>query len=367
MRIVLTGGGTGGHLVPLISVAKKIREKAANVKFLFLGPKGEIEIQHMMQANIPMKKISVGKIRRYFSFLNFLDFFKVVMGFFQSLYHLVVFMPDVVFSKGGYASFPVVLAAWAYQIPVLIHESDSKPGLANSILAKFAKRVAVSYVDAERAFPSAKVILTGNPLREDIAQGNAQNIKQMLNMADFKKIIFVYGGSQGAKIINDKITNILPELLKKYFVIHQTGKNNFEEVKEKVGELGIKSEREGYFPIAYVGDELKDILAAADLVISRAGANSISEIAANGKASILIPLENSAGDHQKINAYTLDRVGGCVVLEENNLGENLLLSRIDELMNNEELRKKLGENIRVFYHPDAAEKIAKGVVELALN
>lgn len=367
MRIVLTGGGTGGHLVPLISVAKKIQEKTADAKFLFIGPKGEIENQLMTKANIPMRNVSVGKVRRYFSFLNFLDFFKVILGFFQALFHLVVFMPDAVFSKGGYASFPVVLAAWVYRIPVLIHESDSKPGLANAILIKLANRVAVSYPEAEKAFPPDKVVLTGNPLREDIAKGEAQKIKGVLHLSDSKKIIFVYGGSQGAKIINDKITNVLPELLKKYFVIHQTGKNNFAEVKQKVGELGIKAEREGYFPIAFVGDELKDILAASDLVISRAGANSISEIAANGKAAIIIPLENSAGDHQKTNAYSLDRIKGCVVLEENNLGENLLLSRIEEIMGNESLRKTLGENIRPFYHPDAAEKIANGIIELAVN
>lgn len=367
MRIVLTGGGTGGHLVPLVTVAKEIRGSAMETEFLYLGPKGEMEMKLMSEAGISVKNIMVGKMRRYFAFLNFIDFFKIIIGIFQSLFGLLVFMPDAIFSKGGYASFPVVLAGWLYRIPILIHESDSAPGLANIMLGKMAKRIAVSYPEAEKEFPPAKVVLTGNPLRRDIAQGEAQRAKDHFHLKDSKKTIFVYGGSQGAQLINNKITNVLPELLRSYQVIHQTGKKNFEIVKHKVGELGIKAERDGYFPVDFIDEELKDILAVSDLVISRAGANSISEIAANGKPAIFIPLENSAGDHQRKNAYALEKVGGCIVLEEGNLGENLFLSRIKEIMENEELKTGLGKNIRSFYHPDAAEKIAKGVIELAVN
>lgn len=367
MRIVLAGGGTGGHLVPLIAVAKEIKESAREAEFLFIGPKGEMEMKFMAEAGIPAKNIMAGKLRRYFSMLNFIDFFKIIFGFFQSLFHLLVFMPDAIFSKGGYASFPVVLAGWFYRIPIFIHESDSAPGLANILLAKMANRIAVSYSETENEFPPAKVVLTGNPLRVDIALGDAQKAKNIFHLTDSKKTIFVYGGSLGSKVINDKITNILPDLIRSYQVIHQTGRKNYDAVLHKVGELGIKAGRDSYYPVAFIGEELKDILAVSDLVISRAGANSISEIAANGKAAIIIPIENSNGDHQRKNAYSLQKVEGCLVLEENNLGENLLLSRIREILNDDDLRKKMGENIRSFYHSDAAEKIAKGVIELAVS
>jgi UDP-N-acetylglucosamine--N-acetylmuramyl-(pentapeptide) pyrophosphoryl-undecaprenol N-acetylglucosamine transferase len=365
MRIVLTGGGTGGHLVPLVAIAKEIKGAALETEFLFLGPKGGMEVKFMSEAGISMKYVMAGKWRRYFSFFNFIDFFKIILGIFQSLFHLLIFMPDVIFSKGGYASFPVVLAGWIYRIPILIHESDSAPGLANKMLGKMANRIAVSYPEAEKEFPSAKVVLTGNPLRRDIANGNAQKARELFHLSESKKTIFVYGGSLGARIINDKITNILPELIRNYQVIHQTGKNNFEAVKHKAGELGIKVGRDNYFPIDFVGEELKDILSVSDLVISRAGANSISEIAANGKPSIIIPIENSNGDHQRKNAYALEKMGGCIVLEENNLGGHLLMSRIREILDNDVLAKKMGENARSFYHFDAAEKIAEGGIDLA--
>lgn len=362
MRIVLTGGGSGGHLMPLVAVAKKIKEKYLEADFLFLGPKGRLEELIIEKEGIASKVIISGKIRRYFSLRNFVDFFKIPLGIFQSLWVLLVYMPDAIFSKGGYASLPVVLAGWFYRIPVLIHESDSVIGLANSMLGKLATRVAVSYPEAEKEFSASNVMLTGNPIRSDITLGDPVRARQKFSLAESKKVIFVCGGSQGAKSLNDRIVTILPELLKKYQVIHQTGENNFEDVKRRAGELGIKAGREGYHPIAFVAEELKDIYSVADLVITRASANFLSEIAANGKPAIAIPLESSANGHQKMNAYSIARMGGCIVLEENNLGEHMLLAKIEEIMNNETLRKSLSENIRHFYHADAADKIAEGVV-----
>jgi len=361
MKIVLAGGGTGGHIMPLISVAKKIREKFPDTEFIFMGPKGKLEEELMSKEGIRTENVAVGKMRRYFSFSNFSDFFRVIFGIFHSLWYLLVHMPDAIFSKGGYAAFPVVVAGWIYRIPILIHESDSVPGMTNSILAKFATRVAVSYPSAESEFPASQVVLTGNPLRQDINQGDASKIRQALSLLEEKKVIFVMGGSQGSQIINDKIVNILPQLLRKYQVIHQTGEANFDNVRHKAGELGIKAGREGYFAFPFIGDELKDIFAVADLVITRAGANSLSEIAANGKPSIVIPIESSANNHQRMNAYALAKIGGCMVLEETNLGEHVMLNTIEEIMNSEELRNKLSSNIKMFYHADAADKIAEGI------
>jgi len=364
MKIVLTGGGTGGHIIPLIAVARKIKEKHPDIQIIFIGPNGKLERDLFGKEDILIKGILAGKMRRYFSLLNFVDFFKIPIGIIQTLWILLFNMPDAIFSKGGYASLPVVLVGWLYRIPILIHESDSVPGLSNVILAKFCSRVAVSYPQAENIFPSDKVVLTGNPLREGIDKGDAEVARQKFGLTSSQKTIFIYGGSQGSQTINNKILKILPNLLKKYQVIHQTGEKNIKEVEKIAGELGIKAGREGYFPIAFIGDELRDILALSDLVISRAGANSIAEIAANGKACILIPLEKSANNHQRMNAYSLAKIEACIALEENNLGENLLLGKIEEIFNNEALRNKLQTNIKSFYRPNANEFIANGILEM---
>ncbi|HRZ34063.1 MAG TPA: undecaprenyldiphospho-muramoylpentapeptide beta-N-acetylglucosaminyltransferase [Candidatus Moranbacteria bacterium] len=362
MKIILTGGASGGHIIPLIAVARKIKEKAVDAEFMFLGPKDNFSKKFMEVEGITIKHAMSGKMRRYFSFLNFIDAFKIPIGIIQALWNLLWFMPDVIFSKGGCATLPVVIAGWIYRIPIMIHESDANPGMANSILAKFADRVAVSYPSAQIYFPAEQVVITGSPLRDDINKGDKENARKLFSLLESKKTIFVWGGSQGAKAINDKMLEVLPELLKNYQVIHQTGENNFEEVKKRAGELGIKVGREGYHALPFIGEEIKDILAVSDLVISRAGSSSISEIAANGKPAIIIPLENSANDHQRMNAYSIAKIGGCVVLEEANLGEHMLLAKINEIMNNEKLRNKLTENIKVFYHPDAASRIADGII-----
>ena len=365
MKIVLTGGGTGGHIIPLITVAKKIKEKIGateTVEFLFIGPKGQLEETLMAQAGIPAKNVQVGKLRRYFSIHNFVDFFRVPVGVIQALWYLLAYMPDAIFSKGGYASVPVVLVGWLYRVPILIHESDSVPGATNDLLGKFSTRVAVSYPEAEKDFPAAQVVLTGNPLREDINKGDPAAARTLFSLTESRKVIFVYGGSQGAQVLNNKILELLPKLLREYQVIHQTGNNNYEAVVHRAAEYGIKAGREGYHPLAFIGEELKDILAVSDLVITRAGANSLSEVAANGKPAIVIPLVGSANDHQRMNAFSIARSGGCEVLEENNLGENLMLGKIKEMMTDEALRAQLSENIRHFYHADAADKIAEGII-----
>ena len=362
MRIVLTGGGSGGHLTPLVAVAKKIREKVPEVEFMFIGPDGKLEADIIGRENIPIRNIMTGKLRRYFSLKNIIDFFRIPLGIAKSLWLLLFFMPDAIFSKGGAASFPVVVAGWLYRIPILTHESDSNPGLANSMIGKFSNRVAVAYPETEKYFPAAQVVLTGNPLREDIARGDADKAKKLFSLTESKKLILVLGGSQGAASINDKILNILPELLHKYQIIHQVGEANFSEVERRAGEAGIKIGREGYHVVAFLKEEILDVLAAADLVISRAGATSIAEIAANKKPAIIIPLETSASDHQRMNAYSLARIGGCVVMEDNNMGEHMLLEKIDQIMNDELLRDKLAINIGTFYHPEAAGKIADGIL-----
>lgn len=367
MKIVLTGGATGGHLFPLVAVARKIKEKMGeNAEFLYLGSGAQLEKEIMEREEIKCKFIFSGKVRRYFSVLNFIDFLKIPVGIIQALWILLFHMPDVVFSKGGYVSIPVVLAAWAYRIPIIIHESDAVPGVANRVLSKFSNRVAIAYSSAQSFFESSKIAIFGNPVREEVLGGDSAKAREFFNFTESKSVILVLGGSQGSKTINEAVIKILPKLLDRYQVIHQTGKSDYKNAIDLAGRLGIKAGREGYFAVEFLNqDEIKNAYALADLVVSRAGASSISEIAACKKSSILIPLKNSANDHQRMNAYEIAKVGGTLVLEESNLGENFLMGKIEKILESEELRKSMQERIFSFYHPRAAENIANGVIELA--
>lgn len=366
MRIVLTGGGSGGHLFPLIAVAKKIKEKLGSEgEFLYIGSGAKMEKDVMSEQGISTKFVQSGKLRRYFSFQNVIDFFKLPIGFIQALWILLRYMPDVVFSKGGFAAVPTVLAAWVYRIPILIHESDAIAGMANKFLANFATRIAISYPSSAQYFPKPQTALVGNPIRSDITKGDPIALRKQLGFTESKKTILVLGGSQGAQIINKAIINILPKLLEFAQVIHQVGENNYTETIHLAGEIGVKAGRDGYYLAKFLNENmLCDAYALSDLVISRAGASSIAEIAANAKPAILIPLEGSANDHQRINAYEIAKIGGALVLEETNLGEHILGEKIKQLLFDEELRKKMSEKIKTFYHPVAAEIIANGVIEL---
>jgi len=366
MRIILTGGGTGGHIFPLVSVAKKLKEKlGANAELLYIGSGAKIEKEVMEKEGIATKNIVSGKMRRYFSLQNFVDLFRIPVGIIQSLWILVNFMPDVVFSKGGYACVPIVIAAWIYRIPVLIHESDAIAGLANRFSGKLAKRVAISYPSAKKYFSPNKIAMTGNPVRKELVGADSLLIRNNFSLIESRPIILVLGGSQGSQVINDSIIKILPQLLKRAQIIHQTGELNYENVIHKAAEYGIKSGRDGYIPVKFLEPKLLgSAYAASDLIISRAGANSIAEIAANRKPAIFIPLSNSANDHQRGNAYDIAEIGGALVLEESNLGSNIFLERIEKMLNEKEFSNSMVEKIVTFYHPNADEIIANGILEI---
>lgn len=368
MRIVLTGGGTGGHIFPILAVARKLREivpEGKDLEFLFLGPGGELERELMEKEFIPDKKILSGKLRRYFSLSYISDLMKIPLGIVQSLWRLLVFMPDTVFSKGGYAGVPVVIAAWLYRIPIIIHESDVTPGLANQFAEKLAQKVAVSFPGAANFFNPSKVVITGNPVRDELAKGSKEEALKIFGLSGTKKIILIMGGSQGAQTINEAILRILPELVRNFEIIHLTGKGDFENVVDEAGRIGIKAGHADYHPYAFLNEEIPHALAAADLVVSRAGANAISEIAANGKPAIIIPIKSSANNHQELNAYALAETGAAVVLNQENLGENILLEKIEEVTGSPELQYELGERIKKFYNPDAAKKIAEEIIKIA--
>jgi UDP-N-acetylglucosamine--N-acetylmuramyl-(pentapeptide) pyrophosphoryl-undecaprenol N-acetylglucosamine transferase len=373
MKIILTGGGTGGHFYPLIAVAESINkvvheEKLLPVKLYFLSDSPN-DPDMLMENNIEYINISAGKARRYFSILNFFDLFKTFFGIIGATMKVFSIYPDVIFSKGAYSSFPVLVAAKLLRIPVIIHESDSAPGRTNLWAAKFAKRVAVSYPEATKYFDASKVAVTGNPVRKNIQMlpGKADS-KQFLNLIDDIPVLLILGGSLGARTINDQVISILPKLVEKYYVIHQTGKANIEEV---VGTSNVVL-TDNKFKNRYRASEYLNNLnmsmsaGASDLIISRAG-SAIFEIAHWGVPSIIIPITDTNGDHQRQNAYNYARFGGAIVIEEANLSPNILLSEINRVMDDKNLTKKMSDGAKSFIKTDAADLIAKEIIRIGLQ
>lgn len=368
MRILFTGGGTGGHLFPIVAVSRELKKlqtpDASPIEMLFVGPKS-IGNEALVNEGIEIKNIQAGKLRRYFSGHNFLDFFRVIIGFFQSLWIVFTYVPNVIFSKGGFGSVPAVLVAWLYWIPVLIHESDSTPGLSVRLTAKLCKRIAISFPGTAEYFPAKKTALLGNPVRAEILTGTKEQGKTIFQLSGQKPIILILGGSQGAKSINDIILVVLSGLLEKYEIIHQCGEENFEEIKTLIGAPPAGGPA-GYHLYPFLNEEqLRAAYASADLVISRAGAGSIFEIAACGKPSVLIPLPHSAQDHQKQNAFDYAKTGATLVVQQENLTPNFLKDRIFALLENPDLLAKMSLAARSFAKPDADKQIAQELLNIA--
>jgi len=367
-RIVLSGGGTGGHIFPLVTVVQYLKKNYGenNFEFLFIGPKGELEDSQMKVNNIPQKNILCGKLRRYFSLKYLIDFLKMPIGFFQSLWHLLVFMPDVVFSKGGFASVPVVLAAKLYRIPVVIHESDAVPGIANKVLGSVADAIGINFEKTKIYFPDKKTFFAGIPVKESSIGGSKEKGRKFLGMKkEVKPVVLFLGGSQGAFAINEVVVNSLKELTKKFQVVHQTGKNHLEVVTTLAQSKGYKIGHSYYYPVGFIGDELKDILALADVIVSRAGATFIADFAANRKPVILVPISRSANDHQRMNAFELSRKKAAVVLEESNFNQHMLLHYLNKIAFGRDYKITLANNIEKFYYPKSAEILAEKIMELS--
>jgi len=372
MRILFTGGGSGGHFYPIISVAQEINRVSRENRLLspelfFMSPE-PYNAGVLFDNNITFKKNYAGKMRRYFSILNFFDIFKTGWGVLQSLWGVYMIYPDVVFGKGGYASFPALLAARILRIPIVIHESDSVPGKVNKWAGKFAQKVAVSYQEAARFFPPEKVAYTGNPIRKEIAVSLREGAHEFFKLEKDVPVIFILGGSLGARMINDVVVDAIPQLVTKYQVIHQTGKQNMADVVGRTSAMLIHSEKKNRYKAVDYLDALQMRMAAgaSDLIISRAG-STIFEIATWGVPSILIPISDSNGDHQRKNAFAYARNGASLVIEEENLTANILTSEIERILENSELQQKMKEGIKKFVKPDGAELIAKEILAIALQ
>jgi UDP-N-acetylglucosamine--N-acetylmuramyl-(pentapeptide) pyrophosphoryl-undecaprenol N-acetylglucosamine transferase len=370
MKIVFTGGGTGGHIFPIIAIVRELRKLALNEKLeiYYLGPKDEFGEIFLSQEGIKVKNILAGKIRRYFNFssifLNLFDIlFKIPLGILQSFSWLLFKNPDLIFSKGGFGSFPVVISGWLLGIPIFLHESDISPGLANRILSKFALEIFTSFPNTEY-FPPSKIYLVGNPIRTEILKGSQTEAKKFFQITGEKKVVLILGGSQGAQRINEKILEILPEFLKNFEIIHQCGEKNYKETKLITDGL-LKEELKKYYHLFgfLKEDQLKLAYAISDLIVSRAGSGTIFEIAALAKPSILIPLPEAAQDHQIKNAYAFKQTGAAIVIEEENLTPRFLLERVRAILENQKEIERMSLAAKEFSKPLAAKIIANFILE----
>lgn len=323
-KIIMTGGGTAGHVTPNIALLPALKEAGYDIEYI--GSVNGIEKELIESQKIPYHGISSGKLRRYFDIKNFSDPFRVIKGYGQAIRLIRKLKPNVVFSKGGFVSVPVVLAAKHCHVPAIIHESDITPGLANRIAIKGAKKICCNFPETMKYLPADKAVLTGSPIRKELFNGIPQNALSLCNFPDHNKpVLLIIGGSLGSKIINEAVRGILPELLNDFYVIHLCGKGNLD---NKLA--GIT----GYAQFEYANSELTDMFALADMAISRAGANSICELLALHKPNILIPLSAAAsrGD-QVLNANSFKKQGFSYVIEEESLTKESLLSAVREVYN----------------------------------
>jgi UDP-N-acetylglucosamine--N-acetylmuramyl-(pentapeptide) pyrophosphoryl-undecaprenol N-acetylglucosamine transferase len=323
-KIVLTGGGTAGHVTPNMALVPRLRELGYEITYM--GSYEGIEKKLIEDFNIPYYGIATGKFRRYFDPKNFTDPFRVLKGMGEARKYLKQIKPDVLFSKGGFVSVPVVRAANSLGIPCIIHESDMTPGLANKLCIPVAKKVCCNFPETFKLLPANKAVLTGSPIRQELTTGDKEVGLKLCGFDSSKPVIMVVGGSQGSAAVNQAVRDVLPELLKEFQVVHLCG-------KEKVDNLLLTTP--GYKQFEYIKAEMKDIFAMADIVISRAGANAINELLALRKPNILIPLPSSSsrGD-QILNAKSFEAQGFSIVIDEDDLTNRVFLEKIHELYDN---------------------------------
>ena len=350
--IILTGGGTAGHVTPNLALIPSL--KAAGYDIRYIGSYNGMERKLIENAGIPYDGISSGKLRRYFDLKNFSDPFRVLKGYAEALKILRKYKPDVLFSKGGFVSVPVVLAGKRCKVPIIIHESDMTPGLANKIAIPSASKVCCNFPETLDSLPEGKAVLTGSPIRQELLSGNKIAALDLCGFTADKPVILVIGGSLGSVVVNNAVRQSLPELLKDFQIIHLCGKGKVDDSFK---------DTKGYCQFEYIKSELRDIFALADIVISRAGANAICELLALRKPNLLIPLSAKAsrGD-QILNARSFERQGFSMVLEEEEITETKLLDTIHQLYTD---RQKYTEAMAGNGRVDSISKITELIEECA--
>lgn len=385
LKILFTGGGTGGHIYPILAVLEELKkiieERKISAEFYYVGAPARFKSLLSAQG-IFVSKIFSAKLRRYFDALNFLDFFIFPISVCQALWKVFWIMPDVLFSKGGPGSLPVVLACWFFRVPIIIHDSDSMVGLANKLAFPFARRIAISFSTAfedimnskkgakQKEALQKKIALVGNPVRRSLIVENLDKAaaKKSFGFVENLPLVLVVAGSQGSIKINDFMISIAAELVKNFQVLHQIGIDNFESAESELNfvlkNFGI-AEKSRYKIAPYFEDNLASVYAAADLIVSRASSGAIFETAAVGLPAILVPLRGEvAGWHQLRNAYEYAKAGAAIVLEEDNLKLNLFLSELNKIFEDSEKTKLMAEAGKRFSKIDAGRIIAEEILEL---
>lgn len=376
MKIVFTGAGSGGHFYPIIAVAEAIadivrEERLVAPSLYYLAP-DSFDQSALFDNGIAYVRIPAGKVRRYASIHNFLDSFVTFTGILSALVALFRIYPDVVMSKGGYGSVPTVIAARILRIPIIIHESDAKPGRANLLAAKFAVKIAISFESAAKFFPKNvqnKIARTGIPIRKALQRVEVEGAQQYLGLEKDIPTILVMGGSQGAVRINEAILTSLTKLVSFANIIHQTGQANFKSV-QAVAQVVLRDDPHAarYHPVNYLSEvSLQRAAGVANIVVSRAGANSIAEIGLWKKPAIVVPIPESVSHDQRTNAYAYARTGAAVVIEEENLTPHLLLSEIQSILNDPERSARMAAGAAGFTDKDAARIVATEVLAIALS
>lgn len=331
MKIVLTGGGTAGHVTPNIALLPALKEAGYDISYI--GSYDGIEKRLIADYNIPYYGISTGKFRRYFDLKNFSDPFRVIKGYSEAKKILKQIKPDVIFSKGGFVSVPVVRAAGDLHMPCIIHESDMTPGLANKLCIPIAKKICCNFPETLKCMPAGKAVLTGSPIREELTKGNKLAALNLCGFSANKPVVMVIGGSLGASSVNQVVREALPKLLEDFQVVHICG-------KDKVDNLMLSIP--GYKQFEYLKSDLKDVFSMADVVVSRAGANAICELLALNKPNILIPLSAGSRGDQILNAASFEEQGFSIVIREEALDCSYLVDKVRELYCN---RKQYIENM----------------------
>lgn len=371
MRILFTGGGSGGHFFPILAVIRELKriaeeERILDLDLFYMGPDRTGE-ELLKEEGVMVLRVPTGKLRRYFSLQNAIDPSLTVLGILRALWNIFLIMPDVIFSKGGYGSLPAVAAAFIFRIPLVIHESDAAAGGVSKFSARFAKRIGIAFKGAADFFPKEKTALVGVPVRTRILGVSRETGREHMDVFSQLPVVGFIGASQGAQKINEAVLGTLKELTGEFEVIHQTGIKNIAGVKEEA-EVILTENKERYHPFGFLDEfQIRDFYAASDLVVARASATTIYEIAAWGKPSILLPLNHAAQDHQRKNAYEYAATGACVVIEEQNLTPHILFSEIKKLFADPEKMKKMGEAAKKFSRPESGEIVAREILKLGIH
>ncbi|EYE88410.1 UDP-diphospho-muramoylpentapeptide beta-N- acetylglucosaminyltransferase [Fervidicella metallireducens AeB] len=358
MKVIISGGGTGGHIYPGVAIAKKIKEKEPKAEILFIGSHKGLEKKLVPKEGFNIKLITVEGLNKKFSIETFSSIGKAFKGYFQASKIIKDFKPDVVIGTGGYVCGPVVLTAAFKGIPTIIHEQNAIPGMTNKILSRFVTKIAISFKASEKYFPKSKTVFTGNPVRNNILKVNKDKAREFWGFDKNKPLLLVVGGSRGAKNINNAVVDIIPTLNNRGIqLLFITGENQYDEVIEKLKDKNIELKSlKGIKIMPYVFN-MQDALGACDLIVSRAGATILSEITAIGLPAILIPSPYVANNHQEFNALALEENGAAIIIKETQLKEDIFSEQILNIINNHETLLKMSVNSKRLAVLDAADKI----------